>query len=177
MMNNYDKTELQKIQNEIQKIETTLKTIQTEAAEAQKQLNTLWLVIRDSNSTGNNKNTVTKPIVTDSFPSPADIMNYTPYLLMDGSIQYKTRTKNHNIPAKVVKMALESKTLKTFFEAFGLQVKDNRSKGGALWVKGTEDLLKPYVDIACRKFYCGGTSTSNGYATGYNIGWFTKCRR
>lgn len=177
VMSNFNQADSLKIQNEIQKIEESLKSIQKEAVEIQKQLDALRLVIHDSSSTDNKGFTISEPVKMDSFPTPVDIMNYKPYLSLDGSIKYKTSTKVHNIPAEVVKMALETKTLKAFFQAFSLQIKDNRAKGGALWVKGDADSLEPYICIACRKFACGGKYTSNGNATGYQIGWFTHCRR
>ena len=170
--------DLQKLKAEIEKTEQLLQNIQKESAEAQKRLALLNILIRNATANDSTPTVAANPNgKKQTFPSSADIVKYRPYLLSDGSIKYKTNTRTLTIPPKVVEMALEAKTLKSFFEVFSLEIRDNRSKGGALWLKGTVDFLRPYIDIAGKKFGCVGTFTSNGYATGYNEGWFTKCKR
>ena len=177
-MSNLTQADIQKLQTEIQEIEILLQSIQKEAAEAQKRLNSVNNIVRQA--------TLVKPVpVNPVTPKPhpkisisaIDIKKFKSFILPDGSITYKTKDRQCHVPPNVVKKALEATTLKSFFEEFGLQVKDNRAKGGALWVKGSSDFLWPYVGIACKKFMCGGTYTSNGRATGFQIGWFTNCTR
>ncbi len=177
-MNNLNQAEIQKLQTEIQEIEKLLQSIQKEAAEAQKRFDSVNNIVRQAKLV---KSAPVNPITPNPKPrinfSAIDIRKYKPFVLPDGSITYKTKDRQCHVPPNVVKKALEATTLKAFFEEFGLQVKDNRAKGGALWVKGSSDFLWPYVGIACKKFVCGGTYTSNGRATGFQIGWFTKCMR
>ena len=177
-MSNLSQAEIQKLQSEIQEIEKLLQSIQKEAANAQKRLNSVNNIVRQATLV---KPAPTNPVMPKPQPkigsSPIDIKKYKPYVLPDGSITYKTKDRQCHVPPTVVKKALSATTLKSFFEEFGLQVKDNRAKGGALWVKGSSDFLWPYVGIAYKKFGCGGTYTSIGRATGFQIGWFTKCMR
>ena len=177
-MSNLTQAEILKLQTEIQEIEKLLQSIQKETAEAQKRLNSVNSIVRQATLI---KPAPINPVTAKPQPkissSPIDINKYKPFVLPNGSITYKTKVRQCHVPPNVVKKALEATTLKSFFEEFGLQVKDNRQKGGALWVKGSSDFLWPYVGIACIKFACGGMYTSNGRATGFQIGWFTKCRR
>ena len=175
-MSNLTQAEIQKLRTEIQEIEKLLQSIQKEAAEAQIRLDSVNNFVRQATLV---KSTPINPVTPKPNPktniSAIDIKKFKPFVSPDGSITYKTKDRQCHVPPSVVKKALEATTLKSFFEEFGLQVKDNRAKGGALWVKGSSDFLWPYVDIACKKFICGGTYTSNGRATGFQIGWFTKC--
>lgn len=173
--NSLTQQELQNTQNEIQEIKKKLQSFQKEMIEAQKQIDALNNTIRNNPKS---VSTPATPVPQESkIPSNVDIMNYSPYLSPDGSINYKVKDKPHHVPPKVVKTALEATTLKDFFNAFGLPIKDNRAKDGSLWVKGSSEELAPFVGIASRKFACWGYYTSNGQATGFQMGWFTNSRR
>ena len=177
-MNDLTQEQLQKLQSDIKRLGKLLQTIQKETAEAQKLLDAVSLAFRNVKAekppSPDHRKPQPKPI---PVPSAADIIKFKPYLSPDGWIRNKTRERTYNVPPKVVKMAIEATTLKSFFEEFGLQIRDNRKKGGALWVKGSEDFLRPFIAIACKKFACGGTFTKNGAATDYQIGWFTNCKK
>lgn len=157
--------DLQNTKNDIQVFKKILQSLKSEMAEAQKQID----AFRDG----------TKPTGPEpskpKFPSDVDLMKYTPYLSADGSIKYKIKGEPHQVPSKVVQMALEATTLKAFFQSFGLAIKDNRARDGYLWVRGSTEELAPFVGIAFRKFACNGTFTDNGWPSGFKIGWFTKC--
>ena len=159
--------DLQNTKFDIQDFKKTIQSLKSEMAEAQKKM--------DAFSDGIKPTDPVPP--KPKFPSDVDLMNYTPYLSADGSIKYRIKGEPHQVPPNVVKTALDTTTLKDFFKAFSLPIKDNRSKGGALWVKGSPEELAPFVGIAGRKFACTGFFTSNGQATGFQIGWFTNCRR
>lgn len=174
-MNKLTQDTLIKMQTEIQEVEKRIQLIQKEAIEVRKRIDALNAIIRDA-TTIKSPNPP-KPKQPQPAPTPEDIRKYKPFIASDGWIRNKTSERTYNIPPKVVKMALETKTLKSFFEEFGLEIRDNRKKGGALWIKGAEDFLRPFIAIACKKFVCGGTFTKNGYATGYQTGWFTNCKK
>lgn len=167
--------DLQNSQNDIQDSKKSLQSLQQNVVDIKKQIDELNDTIH--NITASVSTPTTPEFPKPYVPSAVDIMNYKPYLSPDGSINYKIKDKPHHVPPKVVKTALVTTTLKEFFKAFSLPIKDNRSKGGALWVKGSPEELAPFVGIAGRKFACTGFFTSNGQATGFQIGWFTNCRR
>ncbi len=174
-MNNLLQQDLQNSQNDIQDSKKSLQSLRQNVADLKKQIDELNDTIRNTTTSGSTS-TILEPSKPD-VPSAVDIMNYTPYLSQDGSINYIVKDKTHYVPPEVVKTALEATTLKDFFKAFSLPIKDNRPKGGSFWVKGSSEELAPFVDIAFRKFACTGTFTSNGRATGFKIGWFTHSRR
>ena len=171
--NNLLQQDLQNFQNDIQDSRKSLQSLQQNVEDIKKQIDELNDTIH--NITASVSTPTTLETQEPDFPSDVDLMNYKPYLSPDGSINYKVKDNPHHIPPRVVKTALEATTLKDFFKAFSLPIKDNRPKGGSFWVKGSSEELTPFVGIAFRKFACTGTFTSNGRATGFKIGWFTKC--
>lgn len=177
-MNNLPRQDLQNSQNDIQDIKKSLQSLQQNVEVIKKQIDELNDTIRNITTSGSTSTTPeTENPEEPDFPSDVDLMNYKPYLSPNGSINYKVKDKLHHVPPKVVKTALEATTLKDFFKAFSLPIKDNRPKGGSFWVKGSSEELAPFVGIAYRKFACNGTFTDNGRATGFQIGWFTHSRR
>ncbi len=66
--------------------------------------------------------------------------------------------------------------VREYFESKGLEVRDMRSKGGALWVIGEQAKIKQYVDEACEKFGIAG-AYSSGKATGFRPGCYFKTKK
>jgi hypothetical protein len=81
-------------------------------------------------------------------------------------------TLNDNIN----KETQESESLKDFFVSKGLNVVDNRDKGGCLWVIGDYDDIVQYIREACIKYSISG-SYGVGKETGYLNGWYTKTQK
>lgn len=66
-----------------------------------------------------------------------------------------------------------STTLIAYFKENGFKVIDYRPSGGALWVIGSEEVLKPYVNYAEKHFGVTGRYGS-GRATNSKPAWWTK---
>ena len=63
--------------------------------------------------------------------------------------------------------------VRDFFESHGLEVVDNRSKGGKLWVIGEKETIIPVVNEAIGKFKISGKFGMSKDINNRN-GWFTK---
>jgi hypothetical protein len=67
----------------------------------------------------------------------------------------------------------ENSNVRSFFEDNGLEVVDNRDRGGRLWVVGEKAVIRNIVNDAIAKFRISGK-----YASGKDIknknGWCTK---
>ena len=68
--------------------------------------------------------------------------------------------------------------LKEYFIQHGLEVVDNRSTGGALWVVGSRAQIGSIVSAACNMYHAGGRyMEQGGKAVHRRPAWFTKCGR
>lgn len=69
------------------------------------------------------------------------------------------------------------KSLKDYFNSKGLTCVDKRPSGGCLWVVGSEDEIKKYIDEACVLFDISGVFCSGGKATKNKHSWYTKSNK
>jgi hypothetical protein len=93
-----------------------------------------------------------------------------------GDFQPKERKKIPNVaPKKEIKIE-EKSLVREYFENSGLEVVDQRKKGGALWIVGEKSELEKVVSEAVGRFNISGMYTS-GKATKYRQGWCTKTKK